>query len=128
MVAVACVTVFAAACGGTNDASNGERKLVPAPIDELEHVVRESAPPQYAVRVVSGLPNGCALFEAAEVAGRSGNTITIEVTNTMPSDDAVICTQIYGTKETVIELGTDFDSGTEYTVRVNDKELKFTAQ
>lgn len=106
----------------------GDREIVPAPIDETKLIIRESAPPQYAVRVVSGLPNGCAQFNEAKITGREGFAIRIEVTNTMPSDPNVVCTAIYGTHEEIIELGTDFVSGTEYAVQVNDAELRFTAQ
>lgn len=137
VLAAGALALLAAACGDVDDASDGGgstpapdagRKIVPAPIDELEMIVRESAPPQYAVRVVSGLPNGCAEFNEAKIAGRTGTTIEIEVTNTIPSDPDLICTAIYGTHEEIIELGSDFDSGTDYVVKVNDEELKFTAQ
>jgi hypothetical protein len=128
--------VLAAACGNARHTGNAtpspspgaERTVVPAPIDKLEMIVRESAPPQYAVRVLSGLPSGCARFNEARVASRSGTTITVEVTNTMPSDKTIACTAIYGTHEAIVELGTDFVPGTEYLVRVNDKELRLTAQ
>jgi hypothetical protein len=108
--------------------ANGERVIVWAPIDELELIVRESAPPQYAVRVVAGLPDGCTEFFEVEIAGRAGTTVKVEVMNTVPSGSDVICTAIYGTHEEIIELGTDFEPGTEYAVKVNDEELKFTAQ
>ena len=35
---------------------------------------------------------------------------------------------IYGMQESIVELGSDLVSGTEYTVEVNDKSLTFTAQ
>ena len=136
-LAAGAMAVLAAACGDVDDASDGGgaspspdagRTIVPAPIDEMEMIVRESAPPQYAVRVVSGLPDGCAQFNEAKITGRTGTTIEVEVTNTVPSDPNVVCTAIYGTHEEIIELGSDFDSGTEYVVKVNDEELKFTAQ
>lgn len=132
LVASAAV-VMAAACGVKHGATpsptpGGERQVVLAPIDKLELIIRDTFPPQYAARIISGLPNGCAQFNEARMTGRSGPTITIEVTNTMPSDPHVACTAIYGTHEEVIELGADFQSGTEYVVRVNDKELRFTAR
>jgi hypothetical protein len=122
---------MAASCdddGRDGEQTPGTRIVVDAPIDELELIIRESFPPQYAARIVSGLPSGCAQFDEAEVTGRSGNEITIRVTNTMPDDPNVACTAIYGTKETIVELGSDFTSGERYTVRVNDKSLEFTAQ
>ncbi|MES4792481.1 MAG: hypothetical protein C4321_05385, partial [Chloroflexota bacterium] len=89
--------------------------------------VRESAPPQYAVVIASGLPNGCARFEALEVVSRTDSEITIRVTNRMPDSDGVVCTMIYGTHESVVDLGSDFVSGREYTVIVNGERTTFTA-
>ena len=90
-------------------------------------VVRESAPPQYTVHVKSGLPSGCAEFADARVT-RTADEITITVRNTVPLNPQIACTQIYGTHEATIELGTAFVSGTHYSVRVNDRTVEFTAQ
>jgi hypothetical protein len=99
-----------------------------APIDELESLVLESYPPQYAVRIVSGLPSGCASYHATNVA-RTGTTIEIEVINLVPAPSAdIACTMIYGMHEQTVNLGSDFESGVEYTVIVNGKTLTFTAQ
>jgi inhibitor of cysteine peptidase len=106
----------------------GDRVVVDAPIDEVDILVLESFPVQYDARIVSGLPSGCALFDAAEITVRTGNEITIRVTNTVPADENVACTAIYGTKETTVPLGTDFVSGETYTVQVNDNAAQFTAQ
>ena len=137
----AALALGASACGGDDDGDDGgvtpgpgtpsdERVVVDAPIDELEILIRESFPVQYAVRIVSGLPNGCAQFHEAAITSRSGTTIAIRVTNTMPADTTIACTAIYGQHESVVELGTGdgFTAGTEYTVRVNDKDVRFTAQ
>jgi hypothetical protein len=106
------------------------RQVVPAPIDKLDLIVRQSQPPSYAVHILSGLPSGCAQFNDTRIASRGDTTITIEVTNTMPTDPKVACTAIYGTHEEIVELGANFAAGVgqEYIVRVNDKELRFTAQ
>ncbi len=122
--------VSGARCGSDDGAETpgGDVTLVDAPIDELEIIVRESAPPQYAARVVSGLPNGCAQFVDVELLGRAGNRITYRVQNSMPSDPQTVCTAIYGTHEETLELGSDFTPGSEYVVQVNDKEVSFTAQ
>lgn len=98
-----------------------------APIDELDLLIRESYPPQYAVRIVSGIPSGCASYDRTEVE-RDGNRITIEVWNRVISDPDVACTMIYGMHEQTVELGTDFEPGEEYTVIVNGERLSFTAQ
>ncbi len=104
-----------------------DRKFELAPIDGAEIVVRESAPPQYAVHITFGLPSGCAEFADA-TASRTGDVITVTVRNTLPSDARIACTQIYGTHETTVELGSDFVRGTTYRVHVNDKTIEFTAQ
>ena len=121
------------ACTGTSGGSGGggapeERSVVDSPIEEIDVVMRESHPAQYALAITSGLPSGCAVFDKAEVTGREGTTITIRVTHTMPSDPNTACTMIYGYHESVVDLGSDFESGTEYTVKVNDQETTFTAQ
>ena len=120
MALLAAFAAFAACVPGSNSdspTSPADRRSEPAPIDELEILTRESFPPGYTARIVSGLPSGCAQFESAEITGRSGNTITIAVTNTMPADPNVACTAIYGYKETNLDLGKDFTSGETYTVK-----------
>lgn len=102
-------------------------KTVPAPIDELDLAVMESYPPQYLLRIVSGLPSGCAEFSHSDVE-RDGDTIKVTIWNTVPADDTVPCTMIYGMHESSVNLGSDFESGSEYTVYVNDQRITFTAQ
>ena len=99
-----------------------------APIEKVEILVRESNPPGYTAHIVSGLPSGCARFHSAEITGRSGNTITIAVKNTMPADPNTICTAIYGYHKTNLDLGTDFVPRQTYTVAVNGQATTFTAQ
>jgi len=124
----------AAACID-DDGSTGSRpndgyptKVVDAPIDAIDIVVRESMPPQYAVAITSGLPNGCARFAGWEIVARTEAEIVIRVTNRVPDSDEVACTMVYGTHESTVELGSDFVSGREYTVVVNGERKTFTAQ
>jgi len=125
LTAVACVPEKSP--GGSGDPDT-EREVVSAPIDGIDILIREIAPPQYAAVIKSGLPSGCARFNKAEIASRAGNTITIEVTNTIPTDKDTACTAIYGTHESTVELGTDFTPNQTYTLQVNDKTHTFTAQ
>jgi hypothetical protein len=111
--------------GPINDDS-GERQVVPAPIDLVDILILESFPPQYVVHIVSGLPSGCAQFNELKTE-RDGNTITITITNTMPTGD-VACTMIYGMKDHNVNLGSDFVSGETYTVIVNGESTTFVAQ
>ncbi|MGE3962020.1 MAG: hypothetical protein AB7F65_10095 [Dehalococcoidia bacterium] len=99
-----------------------------APIESAEVRFLESFPVQYRLDIVSGLPSGCARFVGAEVE-REGAVFTVTVTNSMPAPgEEVACTMIYGYHESTVDLGTGLESGTEYTVNVNDKTITFVAQ
>lgn len=102
------------------------RHTVAAPIDGLDIRVMESSPPQYMLHIGAGLPGGCAKQDSHAVS-RVGDTIRVTVLNSMPAGDPP-CTMIYGSYELNINLGTDFVSGSTYTVHVNDKATTFTAQ
>ena len=118
-------------CTGADAASgtpaDPERKSVAAPIELVEVVVEQDTAANYAVRIVSGLPAGCAQFEGASVTGRDGNRITVSVTNTMPADPETICTMIYRTHTSHVVLGSDFTPGETYVVDVNGTTVEFTA-
>ena len=116
------------ACSDRDSDGSVDRMVVDAPIEAIDILVRESFPPGYTVHVTSGLPSGCARFNAAEVLERNGANIVIRVTNTLPTGKDVVCTAIYGYHEANLDLGQDFKSGQVYTVKVNDKETTFTAQ
>lgn len=100
----------------------GGTMSVLAPIESVVINIAESFPPQFFVQVRSGLPNGCAKFGGFEVT-QDGDITRIAVTNLVPVDPNTICTQVYGTVENNIPLGSDFVGGTKYTVRVNDAAL-----
>ncbi|MCZ6789897.1 MAG: hypothetical protein O7D33_08195 [Chloroflexi bacterium] len=95
---------------------------VPAPIESVELLIMESFPPQYSLVVVSGLPNACVSFAGYRLE-RGGDTVSIEMLNWRPADPGVICAQVYGTTETRIPLGSDFDPDTTYTVDVNGEKV-----
>jgi hypothetical protein len=119
----------AAPDGGSSPPAAEERPEGRAPIESADLLIRESFPPQDALEIVSGLPSGCARFSRIEVTRRDDASIDVEVWNTVPADDDVVCTMIYGTARNTVELGTDFESGRTYEVRVNDEQsLSFTAQ
>lgn len=103
-----------------------DRTRVLAPIETARVAVLESYPPQYRLQVRAGLPNGCAKPDGFEVT-RSGDDIRVAVYNSMPVGN-VVCTQVYGTYELSIDLGTAFVSGRQYGVTVNEKALTFVAQ
>jgi len=117
-----------ASAPATPDADGIRRLEVQAPIEKIDVLFLESFPVQYRLQVTSGLPGGCAAFEGIEVV-RDGTTFTVTVTNTEPAPDQdIACTMIYGYHESTADLGNDLESGTEYTVHVNDKTMTFVAQ
>lgn len=99
------------------------RQTVPAPIDDVQVVIRDSNPPQVTLNVKAGLPSGCAQRESHSVS-RAGDTFTVRVLNSMPTGN-VACTMIYGSYELNLDLGRDFRAGGTYTVTVNDKTTTF---
>ncbi|MCH8825828.1 MAG: hypothetical protein IIB16_02635 [Chloroflexi bacterium] len=94
--------------------------VVPAPIESVVIISTRSLPPQYVVKIVSGLPSGCAEFNDYDVT-REGDDIRISVTNLMPAPASqIMCTQIYGIHDTSVNVGSDFERGVKYSVLVND--------
>ncbi|MEX0761122.1 MAG: hypothetical protein WD208_10855 [Dehalococcoidia bacterium] len=122
---------------GTTPDGNGDLpepgavgEMVPAiaPVASVELAVMESFPVQYGVHIVTEQPSGCVEHDTHTVE-RDGTTINITVTNLEPADPETICTMILKMHETNINLGSDFESGVEYTVNVNDQvQETFIAQ
>ena len=100
---------------------------VSAPIESVDILIMESFPVQYSVLAVSGLPNSCATFGGYRIE-RDGDMISIEIINWEPADPRVACAEVYRVVETTIPLGSDFQSGSTYTVLVNDVTETFVAQ
>ena len=98
-----------------------------APIEGVKVQVAKSFPPQYSLLIRSAQPNGCARFNDSEVT-RDGYTIRVKVTNLIPADPDVICTQVYSVVENSVALGSDFKPGVKYTAIVNDVTETFVAQ
>jgi hypothetical protein len=124
LVTTALLAIAAAALSaGSVNRPPDARRTVPAPIDGLEVVMRESAPPQVSLKITAGLPSGCAQAHSHQLT-RAGNAITVTVLNSMPTGDP-ICTMIYGSYVLTVDLGSDFAPGATYTVQVNDKTTTF---
>jgi hypothetical protein len=101
---------------------------VRAPIELAEVAVAESAPAQYYLQIVSGLPGGCARFDRYEVE-READVIIVDVWNRAPGPGApAACTMIYGYVNHSVPLGNNFESGRAYTVQVNDVTTLFTGR
>ena len=95
--------------------------IAESPIESAEVVGVGSAPANYELRVVSGLPAGgsCSQFNGYEVRRDLSNTIEVVITHHEPADPDAVCTADYPIVETTVPLGSDFEPGIEYTVVVN---------
>ena len=84
-------------------------------------IILESFPPQYRIKVISNLPRGssCSRFNGYDVARPSANTIEVSVTHLEVAEDNVPCTRDLPVVETMVSLGSGFQSGEEYTVTIN---------
>lgn len=123
LAAILLVGAVALASGRGELTPTPGRQTVPAPIDDVRVVIRESSPPQVSLIIKAGLPSGCAQRESHSIS-RNGDTFTVRVVNSMPTGE-VACTMIYGTYELTLDLGRDFRAGGTYTVNVNDKTTTF---
>lgn len=95
--------------------------IAESPIESAEVVAVGGAPAQYRLRVVSGLPrgSGCSQFNGYEIQRRESTRIEVGITHHEVADPLVACTADYPTVETLVPLGSDFESGVEYSVHVN---------
>ena len=112
-------------------ASLGYTFVAESPIQSAEIEILESSPPQYQLRIVSGLPkgSGCSQSNGYELRRRESNEIEVVVTHHEVADPYVICTADFPIVETNVPLGSDFEQGEKYTVRVNsDTDTSFVAQ
>ena len=98
-----------------------------APIDAVEIVVMESDPPQYGLKIVSGLAHSGVRFLLLDWE-RAGETIEVTVLNGELLGKDLVFAQVYGTVENYVNLGADFEPGRTYTVLVNDVTETFVAQ
>ena len=113
------------------DPNLGHTFITESPIESWEVEILESSPPQYQLRVVSGMPTGssCSQFNGFEIRRIEPQRLEVLITHHVVADSSARCTRDYPIVETVIPLGSDFDSGMEYAVSVNaESDMTFTAQ
>ncbi len=93
---------------------------VAAPIEDATVVAPDAVGGDYILKITSGLPNGCAEFNAYELV-QNGNGYTVAVKNLMPHPSLeVACTEIYGSHEGQLIIGSGLVAGETYTVTVNE--------
>ena len=100
--------------------------IAESPIESVEVVILESAPPQYQLRVVSGMSKGSSYshFNGYEIRRRESSRIDVAITHHQVADPFVTCTAHYPVVETIVPLGSDFEPGMEYTVSVNSETTR----
>lgn len=95
-----------------------------APIHDIGIWADESLPPQYSVDVVSGEPSICDHFSSHNVTRASNTTVIVEIFNLRCGTG---CPAVYSYVENTIPIGSDFVSGGNYTVEVNNVPETFVA-
>ena len=95
-----------------------------APIHDIGIWADESLPPQYSVDVVSGEPSICDHFSSHNVTRASNTTVIVEIFNLRCGTG---CPAVYSYVENTIPIGSDFVSGGNYTVVVNNVTENFVA-
>ena len=113
------------------DRGIGHTFITESPIESWEVEILESSPPQYQLRVDSGMPTGssCSQFNGYEIRRDRSDRIEVTITHHEVADQFVDCTDNYPTVESVVPLGSDLEPGLEYTVSVNSETAKaFEAQ
>ena len=100
--------------------------IAESPIDSVEVVTLESAPLQYQLRVVSGMPRGssCSQLNGYEIRRKESNRIDVAITHHQVADPFVTCTADYPVVETIVPMGSAFEPGMEYTVSVNSETTR----
>ena len=95
--------------------------IAPSLIESAEIRVMESWPPQYQLHVVSGMPkgSGCSRFNGYAIDRSEETRIEVLITQHEITAQFVACTADFPIIETSVPLGSNFESGVEYTVVVN---------
>ena len=109
----------------------GHTVIAESLIESAKVFVLESQPAQYQLHIVSGMPkgSGCSQFHGYEVRRREPTEIDVAITHHQVADPFVVCTADFPIVETTVPLGSDFEPGVEYTVRVNsDTTASFVGQ
>ena len=91
-----------------------------SPIESIQVTATETTPTGYTLTVVSRLPLGssCSRFDGYSVI-RRGEDIQVSVSHLEVVDTRMPCTADLPVVITEIPLGSDFESGQSYTVKVN---------
>ena len=109
------------------DPALGNTHIAASLVQVFEIEKADGDPSAYRLRVVSGRPSGsCTRVNGYEVIRREPTVVEVKITHHQVSDPTVMCTKDFPVTETLVPLGSEFEEGTEYTVKVNDKAQTFT--
>ena len=109
------------------DPALGNTHIAESLVQDFEIEKASGGPSAYRLRVVSGRPSGgCTRVNGYEVIRREQTDVEVKITHHQVSDPNVMCTKDFPITETLVPLGTEFEAGREYTVKVNDKARTFT--
>ena len=109
------------------DPALGRTHIAESLVEDFEIEKAGGDPGRYRAIVVSGRPSGsCTRVNGYEVIRREPTVVEVKITHHAVSDPTVVCTKDFPIAETVVPLGSDFESGTVYTVVVNEQARSFT--
>ena len=114
-----------------SDAHLGHTAIARSPVQSAEVANTGSIPYEYTLRVVSGLPkgSGCSQFNGYEIRRNVPRQLDVVITHHEVADPSVVCTADFPILETDVPLGSEFNSGVEYEVSVNeDTSVTFVAR
>ena len=109
------------------DPALGFTHLAESLVQDFEIEKAGGDPPTFRLRVVSGRPSGsCTSVNGYEIIRREPTVVEVKITHHQVSDPNVMCTKDFPITETIVPLGSGFEAGTEYIVKVNDQARTFT--
>jgi hypothetical protein len=103
----------------------GDIMIYLAPIDYIDIWADNSSPPQYFLYVVSVETDTCEHFDSYNMTRANNTTIIVEIFNRICVAEG--CFEEATEVEHTIPLGSDFVTGRNYTVKVNDVTQTFVA-
>ena len=120
LVVIAALAAFLVACDtGESSDSAPNSTIIPGNVESLTITSTRSIPEQHLVNMTIVLNNGCEEFNAVDwVIEEDDKHVHFELTIKIPSEPTD-CTLAISYEDHSINIGSDFESGAEYTVTVN---------
>jgi hypothetical protein len=143
----ALVLVIAAACGGGDEPAQATptpdapptpestpvvEGVIAGPVESVSAPIRDitiesvSDPANYTVFVISAQTTDCEAFEGVGPVVRDGRFVRLIVTNLRSIDPGRTCNEALSTRQSRVEIGSNYIPGETYTVVVNGFPKDFT--